>query len=103
MKTIPVYDVIDWERIYNTWELPRGAKCQVHYVRQEKGKPDVEWDCVAVFQKMDWMYWLWCDEETWEPLIFNWKFKQVDQDCFCLLTNEKENESKLNNRLDLWE
>jgi len=82
MTTLTAKEDITPDRIWKIWELPRGAKVQVHYVRQEKGKPDVEWECVAVFQKMDWMYWLWQDEETWEPLIFNAEFRQIDQDRF---------------------
>ena len=88
MTTAPMYDVIDWERIYNIWELPRGAEVEVHYVRQEIGKPDVEWDCIAVFQYVDWMYWLWHNKEDWEPLIFNGKFKRIEWNKFTMLEDK---------------
>ena len=89
MVTLTAKENIDPERIWEIRELPRWARVQVHFRREEKWKEPVEWDCVAVFQYMDWMYWLWYSEEDWEPLIFNWKFKQIDQDCFHLLSNEE--------------
>lgn len=93
MTTLTDKEEANPDRIWEMWELPRGAKVQVHYVRQEVGKPDVEWDCVAVFDHIDWAYWLWHDEETWEPLIFNAEFRQIDQDCFEIV-EEQDQEPK---------
>ena len=88
MKTMPVYDVIDWERIYNTWELPRGAEVEVEFRREEEGKEPIEGTCTAVFIYMDWMYWRWESKESWEPLIFNGKFKHLEWNKFFLLPSD---------------
>ena len=90
MTTAPMYDVIDWERIYNTWELPRGAEVEVEFVRHEEGKEDVSGTCTAVFIYMDWMYWRWESKEDWEPLIFNGKFKRIEWNKFFLLPEDKK-------------
>jgi hypothetical protein len=37
---------------------------------------------------MDWMYWLWHEEGTDRPLIFNAKFQQIDNDCFSIYIEE---------------
>lgn len=87
MTTLTAEEKVDWERIRNTWDLPRWAKVQVECKRQGETEP---YQAVAIFQKMDWMYGLWKDEQTGEPLIFNWRFKQVDQDCFIMLDDEDE-------------
>ena len=93
MTTLTAEEKIDGERIWKTRELPKGAKVQVHYKRQEMGKEPVEWDCVAVFEYVDGYYGKWHDEETGEILIFNGLFTQIDQDCFALIDpNELWNE-----------
>jgi hypothetical protein len=42
MITLTAEEKVNPDRIWKMWELPRGAKVQVHYVRQEVGKPDTE-------------------------------------------------------------
>lgn len=96
MVTLTANEQLDNEKIRETWQLPSWAKVQVHFRREGKDKEIIEWDCVAVFDYMDWMYWLWHDEKTNEPLIFNWYFRQVDQDCFVLLTKEEVDKLWLN-------
>lgn len=71
----------DKNKIWETWELPRWAKVNVAYRRQEEGKEDEVWECIATFIYMDWMYWRWEDEQ-WRALIFNWRFKQISDDFF---------------------
>ena len=89
MTTLTSQENIDKERIWNVWELPRWARVQVHYIRQEIWKPDEEWDCIAVFNKIDWMYWQWFQEWTDEIMIFNWMFKQIDEHNFRLLEDDE--------------
>lgn len=89
MTTLTANETYDKGRIYNIRELPRWARVQVHFRREEKWKDPVEWECVAVFKYVDWMYWLWYDEETNEPLIFNWYFTHIDWDAFAMLTSEE--------------
>ena len=86
MTTLTAEEKIDWERIRNTWELPRWAKVQVECKKVWEEEP---YQAIAIFQKMDWMYGLWREEWTNEPLIFRGKFKQIDQDCFILLDDEE--------------
>ena len=84
MTTLTAQDSIDKERIWETYELPKGAKVQI-FVREEFW---VEREVVAVFDKMDWGYWLWHEEDTDRPLIFNAKFQQIDEDCFSIYYEE---------------
>ena len=79
---------IDWDRVFKTYELPHWARVQVHFRREELWKEPVEWDCIAVFDYMDWMYWRRHSEEDDEILIFNWNFKQVDEKNFTLIPVE---------------
>lgn len=79
----------DKDRIYKTYELPAGARVKVHYVRKEEWKEPVEWDCIAIFKYMDWMYWYWYSEEDWKALIFNWEFKQIWEDEFTFYNEEE--------------
>lgn len=67
------------EKIYNIWELPKGARVPVHYVREGIDIPREEGDCIAVFDYIDWMYWRWHQEwaEPEEIINFNAKFKHI--------------------------
>lgn len=78
----------DKDRIWNTYELPAWAKVNVHYVRKREWEEPYEWECIATFKHMDWMYWLWVDD-NWDSLIFNWKFKQISDDMFMLIDEDE--------------
>lgn len=82
MTTLTANELEDKDRVWNTWELPYWAKVKVECKKQWEEKP---YQSVAIFKKMDWMYWLWSEEWTDEPLIFRGKFRHIDWDLFELI------------------
>lgn len=78
----------DKDRVWMTHELPAGARVKVQTKRIVDWKEVIK-DDVAIFIKMDWMYWLWKTELDEKPLIFGGDFKQIGENEFTFCKREE--------------